>query len=202
MNEHHLSGRSLLADLSPTRLGALLAADLATLDQSALQEWALGAQRALRAIRTAALLTAIHQVQIEPIELSPCPFCGGPPVPFVRDAERGVAVEEKANYGDEGVYVEACVYCHECGCHGPYFDSIIFTYEDYIAVELNGVRLWQQRDQRDIRLYEGGEAKGLNLYPRPDYLEARNKLLGEVEAIRSAFIESLPDPFADDQGEG
>jgi hypothetical protein len=59
------------------------------------------------------------------------------------------------------------VFCHECGADGPSYDEIIYDAEDYQAAEAEGVSLWQQRDARHRCLFDGGEAKDLNLYPRP-----------------------------------
>ena len=101
------------------------------------------------------------------IKLSPCPFCEGPPVPIVRRALGGGYFAADADYGDDGIYAEAFVFCHECGCDGPYpRDRTIYDAAEYLELEAEAVALWQQRDNRHRSMYHGGETEGLNLYPR------------------------------------
>lgn len=105
-------------------------------------------------------------------ELRPCAFCGGPPVPFVQLAAQGFGSAPRLDsYGDDGLSVEAFVYCHECGAHGPQFEDDIFDASDYDQAMAEGVRLWQNRDGRHADLYEANAAEGLNLFPRWNSLE-------------------------------
>jgi hypothetical protein len=100
------------------------------------------------------------------IKLKPCPFCGGPPVPIVQNYVGGGAAPLLEDYGD-GLMVRAFVFCHECGADGPNATPLIYDAIEYRLAELEAIHLWQQRDMRHLCLYEGGEADGLNLYPRP-----------------------------------
>lgn len=102
----------------------------------------------------------------EPITVPSCPFCEGPPVPFVSIAGAGGFALLQGDYGDEGLEVEAFVFCHECGAQGPTVEETIYTCDDYHRVELEAVNLWVNRDARHRDLYDAGEADGLNRYPR------------------------------------
>lgn len=106
---------------------------------------------------------------MQAIKLSPCPFCGGPPVPTVqRELPPFGKVERQAEYGDLSLPVEAYVFCHECGAQGPHQQEFLDDAQDYDDVLLVAVQLWQQRDTRHRDLYDGGEAEGVNLFPRSD----------------------------------
>lgn len=103
------------------------------------------------------------------VALKPCAFCGGPPVPFVQLASQGFGSAPRMDsYGDDGLSIEAFVYCHECGANGPTFEDDIFDASDYDQAMAEGVRLWQDRDGRHADLYEANAADGQNLFPRPD----------------------------------
>ncbi|WP_325435136.1 Lar family restriction alleviation protein [Pseudomonas nitroreducens] len=103
------------------------------------------------------------------VMLKPCSFCGGPPVPFVQLAAQGFGSAPRLDsYGDDGLSVEAFVFCHECGANGPTFEDDIFDASDYDQAMAEGVRLWQNRDGRHADLYEANAAESLNLFPRPD----------------------------------
>lgn len=104
--------------------------------------------------------------------LTPCPFCEGPPCPIVQNGSGiGGAAPLLDDYGDDGLYAIAFVFCHECGAQSSEVDALIYTREDYFELEAKGVRLWQDRDNRHRDLYDGGQAEGLNLYPRADAKE-------------------------------
>lgn len=107
------------------------------------------------------------------ILLTPCPFCEGPPVPLVQSAIGGGAAPLQDDYGDDGLDVEAIVFCHECGATGPGVDRCIYERADYFEAEAEAVQLWQQHDARNRDLYDAGAAEGLNLYPRSDELSLR-----------------------------
>lgn len=103
------------------------------------------------------------------VTLKPCAHCGGPPVPFVQLAAQGFGSAPRLdNYGDDGLSVEAFVYCHECGANGPKFEDDIFDAAGYDQAMAEGVRLWQDRDKRHADIYEANAAEGQNLFPRPD----------------------------------
>lgn len=84
--------------------------------------------------------------------LKPCPFCSGPPVAHVGAYPSGSAPELEG-YGDEGLSVEAVVFCHECGAHGPEIEDVIFDREGYQDVRHRAVSQWQARDARHAPLY-------------------------------------------------
>ncbi len=104
------------------------------------------------------------------VVLKPCAFCSGPPVPFVQLAAHGFGSAPRMDsYGDDGLSVEAFVFCHECGARGPIHEDDIFDASDYDQAMAEGVRLWQNRDGRHADLYEANAE--LNLFPRWDSLE-------------------------------
>lgn len=74
------------------------------------------------------------------VTLKPCAFCGGPPAPFVQIASQGFGSAPRLDsYGDDGLSVEAFVFCHECGAHGPTFEEDIFDASDYDQAMAEGV---------------------------------------------------------------
>jgi hypothetical protein len=105
---------------------------------------------------------------VAPVIVPPCPFCGGPPVPIVRDYVSGGVVAAREDYGDDGLYVEAFVFCHECGAQGSHHEAFIYDRAEYIAAEREGVRLWRERDERNRSCYDAGARERLNEYPRPN----------------------------------
>lgn len=84
--------------------------------------------------------------------LKPCPFCSGPPVAHVGAYPIGSAPELE-DYGDEGLSVEAVVFCHECGANGPEVEDVIFDRDGYHDVRQRAVSQWQARDARHAPLY-------------------------------------------------
>lgn len=118
---------------------------------------------------TVTLTTLFQPPPADPVLLLPCPFCGGPPCVLVQNdtASRGEA-DFLDDYGADGLYVLAFVFCHECGAKGPAHEDLIFDRSDYIAAEAQGVYLWQARTTKNSDLYEAGVPEGLNHYPRKD----------------------------------
>lgn len=101
--------------------------------------------------------------------LLPCPFCEGPPCPVVvRVLNGGGCFPDSELAGDDGLFVKAYVFCHECGANGPAVDDIAFDREQCNALERRAVELWQERGNKNRNLYDSGERQGLNEYPRKD----------------------------------
>lgn len=101
------------------------------------------------------------------IVMPPCPFCGGPPQPIVQnDSPNRGAAPVRDDYGDDGLYIRAFVFCHECGAEGTSVYEVIYDREDYFNREREAVELWTFRNSRNLPLFDGGAAEGLNLYPR------------------------------------
>lgn len=103
----------------------------------------------------------------DPIKMLPCPFCEGPPVVIVQAGYRGGALALQDEW-EEGADSYAFVFCHECGTEGPHTDDFIYIRDEYHAAEVAAIRLWNQRDARHRDMYDYGDAKGLNLHPRPE----------------------------------
>lgn len=95
------------------------------------------------------------------ITLDPCPFCEGPPVPIVVKTMGG-GVFDWDNIPDDGIMVDAYVFCHECGAHGSEVDDLVYEKEECLALEQQAVTLWQARNNRHRDLYDGSD----HFYPK------------------------------------
>lgn len=82
------------------------------------------------------------------IELSPCPFCEGPPVVF-------------SKCDDAGDFAEAFVFCHECGAQGPSEDGFVYELGEVEELGRLAAIAWNERNNRHRDLYDGSE----NVYP-------------------------------------
>lgn len=106
----------------------------------------------------------------KPVRLSPCPFCGGPPVVFVESLAEGRGYAEGKPIPDDGLYCHAYVFCHECGANGSHTDdAIIYEATEFEPLKREAVRLWQIRDARHIDLYAANDRQSNNLFPRPPH---------------------------------
>ena len=105
------------------------------------------------------------------MKLLPCPFCEGPPCPSVTRAIGGGMFHDSELIGDDGLYVTAHVFCHECGVKGPYVMKHAYCRADCDDIEREVVDLWQERSRKNRNLYDGGELDGLNEYPRAEVEE-------------------------------
>lgn len=108
----------------------------------------------------------------EPIELAPCPFCGGPPCVSIRlimPAGRPVRLNagEQFMIPAEGCSGRGYVWCHECGAEGPGADGLVYDDEDSDELKRQAGQLWNRRDARHLDLYIAGHAEGLQQFPRP-----------------------------------
>lgn len=102
-----------------------------------------------------------------PLQLPPCPFCEGPPVPIVTIAYGCGIAPRQDSYGDDGLFVETYTFCHECGAQGPCEDLLIYDAEEYDAAERAAAQRWMDRDARNRDCYDGSGEDGLNTYPNP-----------------------------------
>lgn len=102
-----------------------------------------------------------------PIKLLPCPFCEGPPSPICTRylAPHGVFPDSELE-GDDGLQVEAYVFCHECGAQGAALDDIAFSVDECEKLTVRACELWNSRGTQHRVLYDHCEQDGLNLYPR------------------------------------
>lgn len=105
---------------------------------------------------------------MQSIKLIPCAHCEGPPVPTVQLQLPPLGKAPRQELYEDGLAIDAYVFCHECGAQGPLVSTIIEDAQEYDDALAEAVRLWQQRDARHRALYDGGEAEGLNLFPRRD----------------------------------
>jgi hypothetical protein len=103
------------------------------------------------------------------MKLRPCPFCEGPPVPIVVRGIGGGEFPDAELDTDDGLYVKAYVFCHECGAKGPSVEDFgVFARADCNKLERQAVMLWQDRHIKNRPLYNAGDMEGLNEYPRED----------------------------------
>jgi hypothetical protein len=101
-----------------------------------------------------------HHEHEQPVKLTACPFCEGPPVPFATSERFGFAFEA------DGSMVDAYVFCHECGAQGPSVEGLCWDDEDVAPLIDRAVLLWETKNNRHRELYDAGDAEGLNLHPR------------------------------------
>lgn len=93
--------------------------------------------------------------------LAPCPFCYGPPSVFVHHLH-GLQYKplwNPANYGEDGLYAGAVVFCHECGAHGEEATDVVFDDSDVEQLENAAKKNWNTRNKRHQDLYESKVAK-------------------------------------------
>ena len=103
------------------------------------------------------------------IEMSPCPFCGGPPKPHYRlRGDDGKPVSPFADVPSNGATCEAYVFCHECGAQSPKIEDFVFETADIVAMERRAVQQWNDRDTRHLHLYLAGVRDGQHEFPRFD----------------------------------
>lgn len=102
-----------------------------------------------------------HAVIAGSVKLLPCPFREGPPVPFATSQVHGFK-----GFGRDGALVGAYVFCHECGAQGPHESGLLYDADEVPALVEKAVLLWNTRNARHRKLYDHGEARGLNYHPR------------------------------------
>lgn len=100
------------------------------------------------------------------VKMLDCPFCGGPPVTIITTIfGKKQHVDRLVGYGDDGLSVEAHVYCHECGGSGEIVEDEIYDAESFDDVMLDAIGKWNARDKRHADLYASSDLAGRNLYP-------------------------------------
>lgn len=101
------------------------------------------------------------------IELSPCPFCGGPPVAIAVDGVSGVVFQAEALLRPGGLYIDAHVFCHECGAQGESQACFAYGQDDVdLAIE-TACGFWNDRNTRNGDLYIANDEQGRNVWPKP-----------------------------------
>lgn len=111
-------------------------------------------------------LMALALAPRAPKTLVPCPFCGGPPCPVAVNGVGGGAVQDAAIASPDGHYVNAHVFCHECGAEGESHYGFAYSQADVdLLIEL-AVESWNKRDTRHAGLYEASAVNGLTMWPR------------------------------------
>jgi hypothetical protein len=99
------------------------------------------------------------------------------------------------DYGDDGVAVEAFVFCHMCGARAAKFETTLFSAEDYDDALATAERLWEDR--------AGGEKAAdaikadARRYRRLLHEGMRFRIGGvthESKAATDAAIDALPEP--------
>jgi hypothetical protein len=95
--------------------------------------------------------------------LRSCPFCEGPPVPFVRFTDDAGKVVRDAHIAEseDGLHAHAQVFCHECGAEGPVVDELAYTSADVEALKQRAIDGWNNRDSRHRDLFDASVAAGL-----------------------------------------
>lgn len=101
-----------------------------------------------------------------PTVLSPCPFCAGPPCPVAVNGVGGGVVQDAAIAHPEGHYVNAHVFCHECGAHGESHYGFAYSQVDVDLLLDLAVETWNTREARHADLYKLMEAESRNEWPK------------------------------------
>lgn len=104
----------------------------------------------------------------DPVALKPCPFCKGPPVPFVKftDARGQVVRDARIEAQPEGLFAEAQVFCHECGANGPSHHAWVLDGDDVDETTREAVLAWNNRDERHRDLFDANSKNGFCHWPR------------------------------------
>jgi hypothetical protein len=110
-------------------------------------------------------LEVISTLGQETLILLPCPFCEGPPCLFARFLMRSEPCLGELPPSDDGHFIAAFIFCHECGAESPSADEIVYDSEDMSALERQAAELWNQRDNRHRDLYDANRAEGRCQYP-------------------------------------
>lgn len=98
----------------------------------------------------------------------PCPFCGGPPAYMAQCLDEGAWKHPMvAISNDNGAFIEAWVFCHECGADGPRAEDICYTQADLDALGKQAYENWNRRDERNKRLYDANVARLSEAAPAP-----------------------------------
>ncbi|KON62798.1 hypothetical protein KOEU_37160 [Komagataeibacter europaeus] len=94
-------------------------------------------------------------------DLTPCPFCAGPPVTFLRDiiGRKPLYWPEQrlSEDADEGLFVGVYVFCHECGAQGEEVQEVVYTEKDVAELIDNARNAWIGRDERHRDLFESSK---------------------------------------------
>lgn len=95
--------------------------------------------------------------------LKSCPFCEGPPCPFIRftDDTGKIVRDPHIERSEDGLCASAKVFCHECGADGPSAHGICFDGRDVEKLLEQAKAAWNQRDSRHRQLYEASVAADL-----------------------------------------
>ena len=110
---------------------------------------------------------------VEPIKMSPCPFCEGPPCIEGKDFITGKELHLDHPHDEEADQAySAHVWCHDCGAQGPNIDSVtLSTFEHIYDLSLMDVmriaaKRWNDRNNKARACYDAGDKEGLNMFPR------------------------------------
>lgn len=104
----------------------------------------------------------------DPVEMMPCPFCGGPPCVDAFAINRRRRFHGQKRYSSNGKFIRARAWCHECGATGGSVDDIVFSNDDVIKLKRKAAELWNIRDSHNQGMFVSSAAEKLNFYPRPD----------------------------------
>lgn len=105
---------------------------------------------------------------IKATDLIPCPFCAGPPVTFVRDVIKDRELSIPEEWPEDGVFVEAAVFCHECGAHGEDASGVVYLDSCFAELVNKSRTNWNGRNKRHQSLFEASrevnESNDLDAY--------------------------------------
>lgn len=91
---------------------------------------------------------------IKATDLIPCPFCAGPPVTFVRNVTEGKPLDIPMAWPEDGVFVEAEVFCHECGANGEEARGVVYFDSCFFGLVNQSRQNWNARNKRHEELFD------------------------------------------------
>lgn len=95
---------------------------------------------------------------VDGFNLAPCPFCSGPPVLFVENADGGGHFQGF----DKQECATVHVFCHECGAEGGVArpdegHEYAYTPQELRIREITAANNWNTRSGRHVDLYHGND---------------------------------------------
>ncbi|HGE8284265.1 TPA: Lar family restriction alleviation protein [Serratia marcescens] len=95
-------------------------------------------------------------------DLTPCPFCSGPPVTFLREVISGTPFglpdERLSDDESDGLFIGAYVFCHECGAQGEEVEKVVYSEADVGELIDEARNAWVNRDARHLDLFESSKS--------------------------------------------
>lgn len=100
-------------------------------------------------------------MKVKATDLTPCPFCAGPPVTFLQEIMEKKAFslpdERLSEDADDGLFIGAYVFCHECGAQGEEIQDVVYSEKDVADLIYAARNAWINRNERHRDLFESSK---------------------------------------------